>query len=163
MWLDEQMEPGIRKDSTTMYFSKEVKRIVENPKYRDSIFRQPYTFSQVAQSLKGMNLRYAFWQFLNLYPQNKPQVLRYIAAYDATLASDKLLASAFYTYALLDPRITRLEKGKPVIERPDVMDEIFHNMNQIIDFVLHHRTTSPQNKDVVPAKTKTAPPTKKKK
>lgn len=157
------MEPGIRKDSLTMYFSKEVKRIVEDPKYRDSIYRQPYTFLNVANSLKTLNLRFAFWQLLNLYPKNKQQALRYIVAYDAAVATDKLLSSAFYTYALLDPRITRLEQGKPVIERPDVMDEIFHNMNEIIDFIRQYRITNPQGKEAAPAKKKTAAPAKKKK
>lgn len=122
-----------------MYFSKEVKRLIVDKTYRDSVYRQPYTFADVAITLKTANLRYAFWQMLNLYPTNKQQVLRYIVAYDKLFAADKLLASSFYTYAMLDPRITRIEKGKPVIERPDIMDELFHNMNEIINYIRDYR------------------------
>jgi hypothetical protein len=137
------MTPGMLSDSTAIRMSTEVRRIVGDAVYRDSVYRQPYTFKDVGISLSKTNLQLAFWQMLNLYEQDGDRVLKYMLAYDRLIAADKLVTSAFYTYALLDPRITRLEGGKPVVEHPDVMDEIFHTMNEIIDRIHRHRASQP--------------------
>jgi len=145
-WLEEQMTPGISADSNAIVMSTEVRRLMADTAYRDSVYRQPYTFTDVGHSLAATNLRRAFWQMINLYPQNKQRVLRYIVAYDELIDSDRLVASSFYTYALLDPRITKIDGGKPAIIHPDVMDSLFRNMNEIIDYILQYRVTHPQKK-----------------
>lgn len=140
-WLDEQMTPGIQTDSTSINISTEVRRIIGDTAYRDSVFHYPYSFVDVGNSLARTNLRLAFWQMINLYPHNQERVLRYIFAYDKLIATDKLFSSAFSTYALLDPRITRVESGKPIIEHPDVTDDIFHTMNEIVEKINQNRSS----------------------
>jgi hypothetical protein len=79
---------------------------------------------------------------INLYPKYKPQVLKYITAYDKAIEAEKLVNSAFYTYAMLDPRITKIESGKPRIYRPDIMEELLHNANEISAYVVTQRAKS---------------------
>jgi hypothetical protein len=40
---------------------------------------------------------------------------------------------------MLDPRITKIVDGKPDIYRPDIMEELFHNANEITAYVLSKR------------------------
>jgi hypothetical protein len=138
-WLEKQTTPGLRMDSTKLFMDDEVKRIVRDSAYRDSIFRQPYTFVDVARNLAAGNFRLAFYNLIDLYPKNKATVLRYVMAYDAAVPAEKFVAAAYYTYAMLDPRITKIVDGKPDIYRPDIMEELFHNANEITAYVLSKR------------------------
>jgi hypothetical protein len=62
-----------------------------------------------------------------------------LSKYETLIKTDKLLSAGFYTYALLDPRITRFVDGKPDIYRPDIMDDLFGTMNRMIDKILAAR------------------------
>lgn len=141
VWLEKEMTPGIRKDSTKMIFDEEVQRIIKEQWYRDSIFRVPYTMVSLRNALSKMELRYAAWQMINIYQYQPNEVLAILLNYETVLKTDKLLSAGFYTYALLDPRITRFVDGKPDIYRPDIMDELFGTMNAMIDKILATRKT----------------------
>jgi hypothetical protein len=138
-WFVDQVTPGIRSDSARIHFSDEARRLIGDTTYRDSIYRQPYTFTQVRDALTTTNIRLASWYMLNLYRQQPDIVKRFLMQYDAVVDADKFLIAAYYTYALLDPRITRIVDGKPEVIRPDIMDELFHDMNEIIDGLLATR------------------------
>jgi len=139
VWLETLKKPGIKMDSTGIYYDEEAKKIMSDQKYRDSIYRQPYTMRDVALTLTAGDLRLAFYQMINLYPTNQAKILQYITAYDQAIEADKIVNSAFYTYALLDPRITKIVDGKPDIYRPDIMEELFHYANEISAYVLTER------------------------
>lgn len=139
VWLNKQVKPGLNMDSSKITYDEEVKRIISDPVYRDSVYRQPYTWLDVRNTLQRNNIRLAFWQLINLYPTNKEKVLKIALAYDQAIKGEKLVNAAFYTYAMLDPRITKIEEGKPNIYRPDIMEELFHFANEISAYVVQVR------------------------
>jgi hypothetical protein len=151
-WIERQTTPGLRLDSNQMVFDEEVKRIVNDSVYRDSVYRQPYTFKDVAGSLSKGNLRLAFYQMINLYPTDKERVIKYTTAYDQAVEADKIVKSAYYTYALLDPRITKIEQGRPNIFRPDIMEELFQYANEISANILERRKQSNKQRAAPPPK-----------
>jgi hypothetical protein len=130
-YIQQQTTPGVRMDSSKVMFDDEAKRVISDSLYRDSVYRQPYTWERVVDALKSGNLRLGVYQMINMYPDNKEKVVEYIGAYDKAVPVEKLVNAAFYTYALLDPRITRIENGKPLIYRPDLMEELFRYANEI--------------------------------
>lgn len=142
-YLQQQTTAGVRMDSSTIYFDDEARRVLSDTAYSDSIYRQPYTWVSVVDALKSGNLRLGVYQMINLYPTDKQAVTQYIMAYDKALPAEKLVNAAFYTYALLDPRITRIENGKPLIYRPDLMEELFRYANEISAQIVAARPAKP--------------------
>ncbi len=143
-WYQKTTKPGIKYDSTSFTFDEEVKRIIADPVYRYTVFKKTYTWEDVKFSLKKTDLRLAFWQMLNLYPKNKKQVLKYIIAYDKAVPADEIISSSYYTYAILDPRITKITSGKPDLRRPDILEDMFKDMNDIIDAIHAYREQHPK-------------------
>jgi hypothetical protein len=142
-YIQQQTTAGVRMDSTAVYFDDEAKRILSDTVYRDSIYRQPYSWANVADALKSGNLRLGVYQMINLYPTNKEKVVTFVAAYDQAVPAEKLVNAAFYTYALLDPRITRIENNRPLIHRPDLMEELFRYANEISAYIVAARKAKP--------------------
>lgn len=138
-WYKKNTQPGIKYDTTSFTFDEEARRIISDPVYRHSIFKNPYTWKHVKFSLEKNNLKLAFWQMLNLYPKNKHQVMKFILAYDKLIPTDEVVTSAYYTYAILDPRITTITSGKPDLKRPDILEEIFHDMNEVVEKIISYR------------------------
>jgi hypothetical protein len=142
-YIEQQSTPGVRMDSSTVYFDDEARHILSDTTYRDSVYRQPYTWLRVVDALKSGNVRLGVYQMINLYPSDKAMVVELVGAYDQVIPVEKLVNAAFYTYALLDPRITRIENGKPLIHRPDLMEELFRYANEISAYVVAARSKQP--------------------
>ena len=139
-WLLDLQTPGVKVDGDKMIFSDEALKLINDTEYRNAVYKNtPYTFIDVRNSLGQSEIQKAFWQLLDLYPENKEQVLKYIYAYDSTIPSDKVLTSAFYTYAFFDPKITTIENGKPSVNRPDVFEEYFRRTKEIVSYIQYFR------------------------
>lgn len=138
-WYGNLTVPGVKIEGESMIFSEEAKALIADPKYRKSIYKEAYTFIDVTQSLSESDFKLAFWQMINLYPDHKDDVVRFIFAYDSVFPTDEVTTAAFYTYAFFDPKITKLENGKPNIYRPDIFEELFRNTQEIVSYVAYFR------------------------
>lgn len=144
-WLTELETPGVQVTKDQMIFSEEAKRLMADANYRDSVYKAAgYSFEDVSNSLGAMEIQKAFWQLLDLYPENKEKVLKYIYAYDNSLPSDRVLTASFYTYAFFDPKITSLESGKPDVKRPDIFEEYMRRTREIVTYIQYFRENDKQ-------------------
>lgn len=145
-WYAKNTKPGITYDSTSFTFDTEVQRIISDPVYRFTVYKDPYTWEDVKHSLKHSEMKLAFWQMLNLYPKYKKQVLKFILAYDKVIPTNDIVTGAYYTYAMLDPRITKITSGKPELKRPDILEDLFHDMNEIVTYIIAYREQEAKKK-----------------
>ena len=144
-WLTELETPGVKVTKEQMIFSEEAKRLMADATYRESVYKaNGYSFEDVSNSLGNMEIQKAFWQLLDLYPENKEKVLKYIYAYDSSLPSDRVLTASFYTYAFFDPKITSLESGKPDVKRPDLFEEYMRRTREIVTYIQYFRENDKQ-------------------
>lgn len=150
VWYSKMSKRGVSYDSTSFTFDDETKKIIRDPIYRFSIYKNPYTWNDVKATLKKYDTRLAFWQMTCLYQKNKKQVVKYILAYDKAIPADTILASAFYTYAMLDPRITYITSDRPEIRRPDILEDLFKDMNEIIDAIYSNRRKTAKKQSQLP-------------
>ena len=86
-----------------------------------------------------MEIKKAFWYFINLYPEDHDLVMQSVLHYDNLFEVDHVLLAAFYTYAFADPEVCRIEEGKPVISRPDLIEEKLHTVREMIEKVTKYR------------------------
>jgi hypothetical protein len=147
IWLEALEEPGVKVDGNTMSFNYEAKKLIADVNYRNSVYKDQYTFEDVANSLKTMELQKAFWQMITIYPENKQEVVNYIFAYDSVIPIDKVVSAAFYTYAFFDPQITEIVDGKPNVLRPDIFETHLKNTNEIIYYIKYLREQSISQKE----------------
>lgn len=138
-WIEELHNPGVKVNENQMKFNKEALKLINDEGYRDQVYKNKYSFLDVKESLTKMEIQKAFWQMINLYPKNKETVLKYIFAYDKHLDVDKVVVSAFYTYAFFDPKITIIENGKPNVHRPDIFEEHFRYTKEIVTYMAYFR------------------------
>ena len=82
-----------------------------------------------------MDIKLAFWQIINIYPEKKDTLIKFVLAYDEILPVDEIILASFYTYAFFDPKITNLENGKPKVYRPDLFEDYFRRTKEIIYYL----------------------------
>lgn len=138
-WLNELYEHGIRQDADTLFISAEVQNLLANPEMMAFMFPEEYTWGSAVALMDKMELKKAFWVLLNLYPDNRELVVQTLLKYDSLVEMDKVLTSVFYTYAMIDPRVCRIENGKPQIIRPDLVEEGLSNLKEVIQYVRYFR------------------------
>ena len=144
-WIAVLETPGVRVDGSKMIFSEEAQKLISDPTYRMSCYNaEGYTFADVQVSLKHNELQKAFWQMINLYPDHKEEVLKYIYAYDNVFQTDKVVTAAFYTYGFFDPAITKLENGRPDVYRPDLFEGHLKSTREIVSYILYFRKQKEQ-------------------
>lgn len=140
IWAEKQETPGVQIEGEMMKFSEEAQRLIKDEAYRASCYNPSgYTFRDVQVSIAANEVQKAFWQMINLYPEHKEDVLKYIYAYDKVLSTDKVVTAAFYTYGFFDPQITRIENGKPDVYRPDLFEGHLRNTREIVSYILFFR------------------------
>ena len=139
VWINAQIEPGVKFDSNKFYLDTEVKAIIQDPEYAAWIYQTPHTLVQFRDALSIKNLRLAFWISVRIYREQRPVILPILVAYDELIEVDKVLKAGFQTYSFLDPRITKIENGKPEVHRPDILDEDMQQTNLVIADVMDER------------------------
>jgi len=138
-WIEELQTPGVSVDNDKMTFNKEALRLINDPVYRNEVYKDVYTYDDVKVSLASGEYIKAIWQLITIYPERKEHILQYIYAYDKVMPSDELVVNAFYTYAFFDPKITTIENGKPVIHRPDIFEDYLRRTKEIVSYIAYFR------------------------
>lgn len=146
LWLEALVEPGVVVADGKMIFSKEAQKLIGNSAYRAAVFKDNYSFLDVQQSLSSLDLQKAYWQMINMYPQNKEHILRYVYAYDKIVPTDEIVTAAFYTYAFFDPNITSIKDGKPNVYRPDLFEEYLRRTKEIVAYIKYFRENEKETK-----------------
>ncbi|RMB58051.1 hypothetical protein EAX61_10560 [Dokdonia sinensis] len=131
--------PGVKIEGQEMIFNKEAQRLLSNESYRTQVYPATYSFAHVKASLSVNDFHKAFWQMINLYPDHKEDVVRFIYAYDSVFPTDEVLIASFYTYGFFDPKITKLDGGKPNVYRPDIFEEYLRRTREIITYIEYFR------------------------
>ncbi len=128
IWYKRMLTPGIRQDSGRFLFDEEARKIMADSAYRVTRVPPVVSWKMVAVSLERSDLRHAAWCLLRLYSTDSAKVVGVLDLYNTVLPPDSLVSTAFYTYALLDPRITRFEDGRPLVVRPDILEDLFADL-----------------------------------
>ena len=138
-WFKNLTEKGVSSGEKEIFFSEEAIKLLNDSSYRTEIYKDNYSLYDVGISLSNMDIKLAFWQMINIYPQNKDTLIKYIYAYDKILPVDEIVLSSFYTYAFFDPKITNLSSGKPEVYRPDIFEEYFRRTKEILYYLNYLR------------------------
>jgi hypothetical protein len=138
-WLKALRTPGVKVTDSSMVFSEEARRLLKDEAYRQEVYKDVYTFQDVKRSLSLGEYQKGFWQMLNLYPDHKEDVVRFIYAYDNAFPTDEVVVASFYTYGFFDPRITKLDGDKPNVYRPDIFEEYLRRTREIVSYILIYR------------------------
>lgn len=139
-WLNTLTSKGVTSKNEEIVFDEEAIKLLKDKSYREKVYRE-YTLYDVGLSFSEMDIKKAFWQIINIYPQKKDTLIQYVFAFDKILPVDEILLASFYTYAFFDPKITRLDTGKPEVYRPDIFEEYFRRTKEII-FVIYNLRNS---------------------
>ena len=138
-WFKNLTEKGVSSGEKEIFFSEEAIKLLNDSSYRTEIYKDNYSLYDVGISLSNMDIKLAFWQMINIYPQNKDTLIQFIYAYDKILPVDEIVLASFYTYAFFDPNITKLNTGKPEVYRPDIFEEYFRRTKEIIYYLNYLR------------------------
>ena len=144
-WIDQLKEPGVRINGENMEFNAVAKALISNKELRNIIYKENYSFEDVKKSLEQLNIQLAFWQMINIYPNNKRKVLEYIYSYDSLIPVDEIVIASFYTYSFFDPNVTKIIDNKPVVERPDIFEKMLLSTKEIVAYVQEFRKRKPLN------------------
>lgn len=139
-WLNTLTSKGVTSKNGEIVFDEEAIKLLKDKSYREKVYRE-YTLYDVGLSFSEMDIKKAFWQIINIYPQKKDTLIKYVFAFDEILPVDEILLASFYTYAFFDPNITKLDNGKPDVYRPDIFEEYFRRTKEII-FVIDNLRNS---------------------
>lgn len=130
-WLNTLSSKGVTYKNEEIVFDEEAIKLLKDKSYREKVYRE-YTLYDVGLSFSEMDIKKAFWQIINIYPEKKDTLIQYVFAFDEILPVDEILLASFYTYAFFDPKITKLGNGKPDVYRPDIFEEYFRRTKEII-------------------------------
>jgi len=144
-WIGQLKEPGVRINGENMEFNAVAQALISNKKLRNIIYKENYSFEDVKKSLEQLNIQLAFWQMINIYPNNKKKVLEYIYSYDSLIPVDEIVIASFYTYSFFDPNVTKIIDNKPVVERPDIFEKMLLSTKEIVAYVQEFRKRKPLN------------------
>ena len=139
-WLNTLSSKGVTYKNEEIVFDEEAIKLLQDKSYREKVYRE-YTLYDVGLSFSEMDIKKAFWQIINIYPEKKDTLIQYVFAFDEILPVDEILLASFYTYAFFDPKITKLGNGKPDVYRPDIFEEYFRRTKEII-FVIDNLRNS---------------------
>ena len=145
LWIKNLYEMGIEKVNDSIKMNEECKRILSDSAYRKIVYPQNYSWEATTYLLKSGEFKKAFWYLINLYESdtaNKLMVLRSIVPFDQLMQMDKVLTSTFYTYALLNPKVSTISNGRYQIMHPDVLENQFTKMKEMISYILYYRKKS---------------------
>ena len=139
-WLNTLSSKGVTYKNEEIVFDEEAIKLLKDKSYREKVYRE-YTLYDVGLSFSEMDIKKAFWQIINIYPEKKDTLIQYVFAFDEILPVDEILLASFYTYAFFDPKITKLGNGKPDVYSPDIFEEYFRRTKEII-FVIDNLRNS---------------------
>ena len=147
-WVQSLYEPGLKITEDTIIISLETQRLIESEDYRKLAYPPSYSWDITKGLIKLGKLKMAFWYLINLYSQNEENrsiVLKSIITYDKLFRMDEVLVSVFYTYCYLDPEIGYIKNGEPIITAPQILDEKFQSVKEIIYYLDKYKSQLPKD------------------
>jgi hypothetical protein len=141
-WLDNLYEMGVEDRIDSFFISTEALHAATDTAFRRIVYPDVYTLPGAQRLLQAMYLKIATWHLINLYmldPSSRKAVEHYITGYDTAVRMDRVLISAFYTYALFDPEIGTLKNGRPAIYHPEILEAKLNVVSQLTEKVLEAR------------------------
>ncbi len=141
-WISDLYEVGVEQTKDSLKISSDVKKIMLDSNYRKFIYPAKYTLPVVSELMKQMEIKKAIWYLINMYAQDKNTkslVLQIIVPFEQGMEIDKVLISTFYTYAMTDPQVAKINKGKVEISRPDLLEKKFNAMKELAAAVVAQR------------------------
>lgn len=140
--MKELNEAGVETRNDSLIIKEEVFRLLNDSGYSRSVYPEKYAWPAAIRLLYQMELKKAFWHFINLYhsvPASRDLIITTIVMYDSIMPMDKIILNSFYTFSFADPRVCRIKNGKPDIFRPDLMQELLATTNEIVGNVVYYR------------------------
>ena len=138
-WYSNLYDYGILATEDSILITPEVTEILANEKLQKILYPEEYTWEVTVALLQKMELKKAFWFFINLYPDHEQLVLESVLHYDKAFEVDHMLLAAYYTYAFADPAVCSIEDGKPVVKRPDLVEEKLYVVKEMVAKVSEYR------------------------
>ena len=148
-WIDNLYEIGVRFSGDSVIITEEARKAAIDTNFRKLIYPEKYNWVDAQYLMKQMHLKIGFWYLINIYvndPDNKEQVLKFIIPFDGIFEMDKVMVSAFYTYAMLDPAVATFINGKPDIKHPEIVEQKLAAVKEIVDTILANRALKAANK-----------------
>jgi hypothetical protein len=141
-WLKNLYEIGVVVENDTFIVREEARLAATDSLLRSIVYAHEYNWANAQYLLKQMHIKIGLWHLINLYLEsetNRPAVLKYIISLDGVFDMQKALTASFYTYIFFDPAAGTLVNGKPVINRPDILDEKLIAVRDMTAQVMAHR------------------------
>jgi len=141
-WLKDLNKKGLEIADDSLIIGEEFQKVLMDSVYRKNFYPSIYTWEQATQFIEDMELKKAFWFFINLYPENdlnKELVIKSVLAYDQLFKMDEIMVNTFYTYSFMDPEVSVIQDGKPEIVRPDILEAKLRTVREIVGYVVAYR------------------------
>jgi hypothetical protein len=141
-WIENLYEIGVSVDHDTFTITKEAQRVASDSSWRKIIYPGDYQWPHAQYLLKNMQIKVGLWYLINLYAENevnREAVLKYVISLEGVFDMQKALTAAFYTYVFFDPEASDIVDGKPIINRPDILDEKLSAVREMTARVMAHR------------------------
>lgn len=136
------LEAGVEVKNDSFIVRQEVINLLNDTALRNAVYPVSYEWPAAVKLMQAMELKQAFWHFINLYkskPENRDLIISIVMKYDEILPMDKVMLSSFYTYSFADPRACRVKNGKPDIFRPDLLQDLLATTREIVSNIVHYR------------------------
>lgn len=147
-WITNLYELGIEKTKDSLKISDDVKHIITDSNYRKLIYLKDYTLPAFVDMLNKDQTKIAMWYLINIYGTQKEKqnfLMDIVIQFEQGLEMDKVLISTFYTYAMLDPEVGTLKNGKIEIIRPDLLEQKFNTVKEMIAHIISNRKNENTN------------------
>lgn len=149
-WTQDLTTPGVRLDRDSLQVNEEIRRLLMDSMYRKEIYPSAYTWPVATNWMSKMDLKKAFWCFINLYATDtlsKNLVIQSIITYDQVIDMEKALVASFYTYSFADPEVGSVVNNKFLVNNPELMERKFNQMKEMVSLVLNYRVTKNQQNE----------------
>jgi hypothetical protein len=150
LWIHNLIEPGVTVDKDSMVVNPEVRKLLLDSSYRKQVYPESYTWPFAVDLLNKMELKKAFWSFINLYSNDsvsRKLILESILTYDQAIDMEKALIASYYTYSFADPQVGTVINQKLQVTNPNLMEKKFNQMKEIVSYVRYSRSEQSKLKE----------------
>ena len=141
-WIHNLYEVGVIVSHDTFTITEEARHVASDSVLRSVIYPQQYNWSEAQYLLKNMHIKVGLWHLINLYRENEANheaVVKMVIGLEEVFDMQKALTAAFYTFIFFDPEASDIVNDKPVIHRPDILDEKLAAVRAILKQVMIQR------------------------
>lgn len=142
IWLHDLYNFGIDTKDDSLLVISDIHQLINDADLRAVIYPEKYEWPIALALMEKMQLKKAFWHFINLYrdPAHQELVMKVILKYDTIFQMDRALLSSFYTYSMLDPDVVVIsENGQVEIRRPDIAEDKLSTLQDMVNYIVQYR------------------------